>query len=76
MALRHVWRCLSYFSLVIIAGLLMAGASFKSRARSRRLAERGRLWMMRGGLAKQTVPQAHLPSWKTLFERTRCILCL
>jgi outer membrane protein OmpA-like peptidoglycan-associated protein len=25
MALRHVWRCLSYFSLVIIGGLFIAG---------------------------------------------------
>ena len=25
MALRHVWRCLSYFSLVVIAGLFVAG---------------------------------------------------
>ena len=25
MALRHVWRCLSYLSLVVIAGLFITG---------------------------------------------------
>jgi outer membrane protein OmpA-like peptidoglycan-associated protein len=32
MALRHVWRCLSYCSLVIIAGLFMSGCIQEPRA--------------------------------------------